>query len=354
MSNLHSTRQSIILAALLVAGCEYAASTDREADHVLADENGDRVAAVVFDARRAPSDSALRAVHDLGATHLALVTFGFQEAAGDPHIRFSPDVRWYSESEDGARALAQRAAELDMGIILKPQIWLRGGAWSADIDFDSEKKWTTWEADYRAYLLHTARLAAEIDADLLIVGTELANPVRERPAFWRSLIAEIRSIYDGTLTYGANWHDDYLDVSFWDALDVIGVQAYFPLSSDSDPDLETIKRGWVDHRDALRRLSAAENRPVLFTEVGYRSVPYAAEEPWRWPSREEDVEPDYRLQADLYRGFFEAMWDRPWFGGAIIWKLYPQDRRRGRELDFTPQDKPAEEVLRTWFRRAAD
>lgn len=319
----------------------------------LAPDN-DRMRAVVFDARRAPSDSALHAISDLGTSHLALVSFGFQESADDPHIRFSPDVRWFSESEEGARALAQRAAELGMGIILKPQIWLRGGAWTADIDFDSEDEWAVWEDNYRSYLMHCARLAEEIEADLLVVGTELSNPVRQRPDYWRSLIRDIRDVYDGRLTYGANWYDDYLQVPFWDALDVIGVQAYFPLSDRSSPDLEAIKSGWRTHRDQLQALSAKVERPVMFTELGYRSVPYAAEEPWRWPSREERIEPDYRLQADLYLGFFETFWDLPWFGGAIIWKLYPESGRRGVDLDFTPQDKPAEDVLRSWFRTTAN
>lgn len=298
----------------------------------------------------------MRAIHELGTTHLALVSFGFQETHSDTDIRFSPDVGWYSESGDGVRALAQRARALGMEIILKPQMWLRGGAWTADIHFDTDAEWEAWEADYRSYLMHTARLAAEIGADMLVIGTEMATPVRERPDFWRRLIADIRSVYDGRLTYGANWHDDYLHVPFWDALDAIGVQAYFPLSATPNPDLEAIKSGWTAHIDELRALAQREGRPVIFTEVGYRSVPYAAEEPWRWPARDEQVRPDYRLQADLFRAFFESTWDQPWFDGAIIWKMYPEDgrRSRGRELDFTPQGKPAEDVVRAWFRKSVD
>lgn len=347
----------MLLTCVLVAGCEYAESGGRSDSEVVPTVFGsstDRIEAVVFDARRAPGDSVLHAIRELGTSHLALVSFGFQDAANDPHLHFSPDVRWFSESQDGARALARRAGELGMGIILKPQIWLRGGAWSADIDFDTEEEWSVWENAYRSYLMHTARLAEEIDAELLIIGTELSKAVRERPGFWRSLIGEIRSVYGGRLTYGANWHDDYFHVPFWDALDAIGVQAYFPLSSNSNPDLDAIKKGWTEHYAAIRALSQKENRPILFTEVGYRSVPYAAEEPWRWPSREERIDPDYRLQADLYRGFFESFWEQPWFGGAILWKFYPEQGRRGGELDFTPQGKPAEQVIRSWFRRAKD
>ncbi|MEX0822060.1 MAG: hypothetical protein WD021_07930 [Rhodothermales bacterium] len=346
------------VALLALSACEVGRSDSPSPEPSASITQGlgvERIQAVVFDARRAPGDSALHAIHELGATHLALVSFGFQEAADSPSIRFSPDARWFSESADGARALAERAGELGMGIIVKPQIWIRGGAWTADIGFDSDADWISWENDYRSYIIHAARLAAEIGADILIVGTELSNSVQQRPTFWRRLIEDVRQVYDGKLTYGANWHDDYLEVPFWDALDMVGVQAYFPLASIPAPDLSTILAGWDNHLSDVRALAARHQRPILFTELGYRSVPYAADEPWRWASRDERVEPDYRLQADLYRGFFETFWHRPWFDGAIIWKFYPEgDRRgRGREVDFTPQGKPAEEVLRTWFTATA-
>lgn len=350
-------RHSIILALLVACAVQ---ACDEKGEFVV--ERGstaewtasrERIRAVVLDAREAPSDSALAAIRDLGASHLALVSFGFQQDAGEPTIRFSPDVRWYSESRDGVRTLADRAAEMGMGIVLKPQIWLRGGAWTAEIDFESEQDWMTWEKDYRAFLLHTARLADEVDAEILIIGTELSNPVQERPEFWRKLIADVRAIYDGRLTYGANWHDDYLSVPFWDALDFIGVQAYFPIAGSDEPSLPELRRGWNDPMRSLEALSARSNKPILFTEVGYRSVSYAAREPWRWPSRDERAPPDFRMQSDLFTAFFESVWLQPWFAGAVIWKFYPADSRRARErdLDFSPQTKPAEEVIRRWFRR---
>jgi len=341
------------LACVLFTGCEGAGSGGSPAlSAAFLVPETERIGAVVFDAHRAPTDSVLVSISELGTSHLALVSFGFQEAADNPQLRFTPDVRWFSESEDGARALSRRAGELGMGIILKPQIWIRGGSWSGEINFDREKEWEIWEDAYRSYLMHTARLAEEIDADLLIIGTELSIAVREREAFWRTLIEDVRSTYSGPITYGANWHDDYLNVPFWDALDVIGVQAYFPLSNEPAPDLDAIRDGWNSHLKALQALSTREQRRILFTELGYRSVPDAAEHPWRWPSRDEQIDPDFRLQADLYRGFFESIWMQPWFAGAVLWKFYPDNGRRGHDTDFTPQGKPAEEVVRSWFMRA--
>lgn len=315
----------------------------------------ERIKAVVLDAREEFGDSTLGAIQDLGATHVSLVSFGFQEEASVPQIRFSPDVRWYSESVAGARSIADRAASFGLRVILKPQLWLRGGAWTADINFQAESDWQAWEADYRDFLLHTAQLATEIDADMIIIGTELSNSVRKRPGFWRSLIGDIREVYSGKLTYGANWHDDYEHVSFWDALDYIGVNAYFPISEGDSPSLSELRRGWTRHSNALEELADRENLPVVFTELGYRSVSYAAAEPWRWPTREEvgEVEPDFGLQSDLFRAFFDTVWTAPWFAGAVIWKVYPAGpHRHGSDrhaLDFTPQNKPAEQVIRDAF-----
>ena len=84
----------------------------------------------------------------------------------------------------------------------------------------------------------------------------------------------------------------------------------------------------------------------------YRSAPHAAEKPWLWPERTEvgSLKPDDALQARLYEAFFQSFWNEPWFAGALIWKWYPEANRPMHAIDFTPQGKPAEAVLRRWFR----
>ncbi|WP_457654210.1 glycoside hydrolase family 113 [Rhodocaloribacter sp.] len=307
---------------------------------------------ITLDARRPPADATLTRLHDLGVTHVTVIPYAFQPSKDRSEIRHNPDGHWYSESDAGIRDLAGRLNRRGIKLILKPQIWLRGGAWTADIAFETEADWQKWEAEYRRFIMHYARLAAETGAALLVVGTELATPVRTREAFWRGLIADVRAVYGGKLTYAANWHEDFEHVPFWDALDFVGVQAYFPITEASDPSLETLKAGWKPHLEALARVSRRTGRPVLLTELGYRSVPYAAAEPWRWPSRNEDrhVAPDFELQARLFEAFFEQCWSAPWLAGAIIWKWHPDARgSRNRDLNFTPQGKPAERVIRQWF-----
>ncbi len=315
------------------------------------------IRAVTLDARRPPEEATLRTLaEDIGATHLALIAFGFQERSDTPAIRMhtgdADGGGWYSETDAGIRTLARQADSLGMGLILKPHIWI--GHYSAEgqerhkIGFETEAAWRRWEAHYRRFLMHYARLAEETGADVLVVGTELAGPAKARPTFWRGLIAEVREAYAGRLTYAANWYAEYEEIAFWDALDYVGVQAYFPISEEDAPTLEALRAGWAKHRSALRRMHERTGRPILFTEIGYRSVGYAAREPWRWPSREETAAPDPALQARLYQAFFEAMWDAPFLAGAVVWKWHPA-RSGDRPLGFTPQNKPAAEVIGEWF-----
>lgn len=347
-------RAACILVAILLVGCAEDQAAPLDAPTVPPEA---RIQAVTLDARHPPGGGTIDSIQALGATHITLVTFAFQRNIKEPQLRVHTDGDWYSESDRGIRALAKEARQRDMRLILKPHVWVghysAEGQSRADIAFDTEDDWSTWETQYRNFILHYAHLADEVDASMLVVGTELHAAVRERPAFWRGLIDTVRTVYDGPMTYAANWYDEYQDVTFWDALDYVGVQAYFPLSDADDPSLDALRRGWSDHQAALQRIAARTNRPVLFTELGYRSVPYAAAQPWKWPERDEQnrIEPDTALQARLYQAFFDEIAAQPWFAGAILWKWHPTNasRRTARLLGFTPQNKPAEQVIQQGF-----
>ena len=313
------------------------------------------IQSVTLDARRPPSTSSLAELRDLGITHITLVQFGFQPDIAVPEIRMRTSGNWYTESDQGIRALSRQADSLGIGVILKPHLWVGRYTFEdqsrSDIEFGGEQEWLAWQTQYRAFVMHYAHLAQEVDAAMLVIGTELTNAARRRAPFWRSLIEEIRTAYDGHLTYAANWWEEYEHITFWDRLDYIGIQAYFELSSQSDPTAAMLHGGWASYKTTMRRLSEKAARPVLFTEIGYRNVPDVAAQPWRWPSRDEigAVAPDDALQVRLYQVFFESLWSEPWFAGAILWKWKPDEGRRRNYLDFSPQNKLAEQVIGDWF-----
>ncbi len=311
--------------------------------------SADKFRGVTFDAHRDPGVDALRPLADLGIRHILLTPFAFQPTIDAPELRVNYDARYFTEGDAGIRRLAEEGRALGMDVILKPHLWVGRSGWTADIAMNTEADWQAWEAQYRDWALHYARLSEEIDAPLFVFASELAKAVQERPGFWRSLIADVRGVYSGEITYAANWHGDYEHVPFWDAVDYVGVQAYFPLSrTDTAPGVARLAEAWQPHLKALEQTARQTGKPILFTEIGYRSVPYAAREPWRWPERGETVAIDTVMQAQLYEAFFETVWPQPWLAGAAFWKFYPPaDRDRMR--DFTPQGKPAEAILRRSF-----
>ena len=345
------------------SGAAYGASSDMRDDRASKSVDPvERYRSITFSSRRPPESGTLEDLRELGVSHVTLIPFGYQRAFDIAAISFDPSRRWFTESDSGITDIARRARSMGMGTILKPHIWV--GHYSTDgqnrheIGFDSEEAWQAWERDYLRFILHYADLAQSIRADVFVVGTELAKTAVERAPFWRRVVEEVRSVYDGKLTYAANWYREYESVSFWSELDFIGVQAYFPLSDQNRPDVATLRVGWAPYKKALVELSERYRRPILFTEIGYRSVTGSAIEPWRWASRQEAqlVEPDFQVQADLYRAFFVEVWPQPWFAGASIWRWHtaPESRTPVRAIDFTPQNKPALDVLKAAWVDATD
>jgi len=283
--------------------------------------------------------------------------FGWQPALDSPIIRLATDGNVYwGETDEGLRITAQLARAAGIHTLLKPHIWImRGGGWRGEIEMKSDEDWDEWFNQYEKFILHYAKFAEENKIEALSIGTELHNTLKNHEKEWRNIITQIRKIYHGSLTYAANWYKEYEEVPFWDALDYIGIQAYFPLTdSDSDSEsatLDKLKKGWERHLRAIERVHVKFDKPVIFTEIGYRSTPKAAREPWTWPARGKKDEVDLQLQKRCYQAFFETPWQKQWMQGVYFWKWFPNHPRAGGESNdgFTPQNKPAEAVMRKWF-----
>ena len=290
--------------------------------------------------------------------------FGWQTDYDSPDLNLNTHQGYWGETDEGLRVTTQLALDRGIKTLLKPHIWLTrptDGKWRTQIDMASEAEWQQWFQSYRTFMLHYAEFAQQNNIEILCIGTELQNPAIEREADWRQLIADIRQIYQGKLTYAANWHDAFQQIKFWDELDFIGIQAYFPLSTEDSPSVEDLIAGWQPHLDAIADVQAQYQKPVLFTEIGYRASQDAAVDPWKWPNTPEvnptvlATEAGLTTQANCYEAFFKAVWSKDWFAGAYWWKWMPSISGDNSVLGagFTPQNKPAEEVLRKWYRRVA-
>jgi hypothetical protein len=290
-----------------------------------------------------------QAVLQVHANWAALMPYAYIGSELDT-IVYNTSWQWWGERKEGVVSCIRQLKEKGLKIMLKPHLWLKHGAYTGDFKLGSDEEWSRWEKAYENYLLDFAAIAAEHQLELFCIGTELRNVVKERPEFWSNLILKVRSIYKGKLTYAANW-DDYKHVPFWNQLDYIGVDAYFPLCSatDTSPTTDILVLAWEKHKTGLMNYARKEQRPVLFTEAGYRSVAHTCFQPWGLAGTASASQLD---QLNAYEAMFEAFWEEDWFAGLFIWKWYnrPENLSESRyNTDYTPQGKAAEGTIRKWF-----
>ena len=296
-----------------------------------------------------PGDGGLKNARETGANWVAVVPYGFCRK-GESHFYYSENPppgrrkmgQWWGETPEGVAGTIQMARQHKLNVMLKPHVWMMGGS-HLDLDFTNERDWQTFETDYSKYILHFAHIADSLNVDLYCITTELDRFAVARPAFWTKLIGQVRQVYKGKLTYAANW-DRYDKIPFWDQLDYVGVDAYFPLSDDRQPSAKAMSNGWKVHLQSLSQLSSNLQKPVLFTEFGYRACDHTARRPWE---SETDCTPNPTAQANAYTALLKTVWPQPWFAGGFVWKWFmaetPPDRHRDQ---FSPQNRPAQAVLK--------
>lgn len=282
-------------------------------------------------------------VNRVNANWVAVIPFGFSRA-GQPSLSYNSIGQWWGERKEGAQKQIEYAKNLGLKVMLKPHVWVMGQGWPGDYTLETEEHWQTWEKDYTTFILDYAKLAQTTKVDLLCIGTEFRQVVIKRPTFWENLIPKIRAEYKGPITYAANW-DNYENVTFWNQLDFIGIDGYFPIWNElSNPTPEALDKAWQPYVQMLKKYAQHQGKVVLFTEYGYQSIDYTAAGHYNIPSS--DIRQNAQAQADAYGGLYRALWNEPWFGGGFLWKWFTEGDRHGRRsTGFTPQGKITEEVI---------
>lgn len=287
-----------------------------------------------------PRGSSLWGGDDMLSTLDDLAALGASWVAIHPYARVDRDgsVRWRRrERRTGGQPAGAREAPIwlrrpieeahrrGLKILIKPHLAYWGAwEWRGEIAFESAGAWDRFFTSYEAWIAELA--AFSHDADAFVVGTELEATVHHEEA-WRRIVDRVRQQHPGPLTWAANW-DGYRRVGFWDALDWVGIQAYFPLIHEArgrgEPTAAEIERGWARIMEEVRAFAAATGRPVVFTELGYNASPVAAHEPWNYDVR---AEPGAEaLQIRCMRAALRAVAAEPSVLGAFLWKWFPGDR----------------------------
>lgn len=235
-----------------------------------------------------------------------------------------------------------------------------------------------WFDSYTAQAVHYAQLSQQLRLPFYIFGSNIkqmtgdtadtkagkdpaAKPgpgdsgacLGRRDCEWRHVLDALRGAqyttysghatpgggYAGKLIYAATSRDDdgagfeWENITWWNAVDIIGVDAFFSLTQGRALDNATLMRAWRglgstvtpgngDLFAQLRATSLAAGRPILFTNAGYESVPSSNSNPGRAPINSETVadqgEQLHDMQALLFT--FDG---QPWWVGVVWYGEYP-------------------------------
>ena len=303
------------------------------------------------------SAAALDELVRLGCTDVSFTPFGRQWDLRSTDIRMDFEAPW-AENRRAVLRVIEQAHARGLRVLLIPHLWVDLGGWRGEIgEKDSagharvftQAEWTRWFASYTRFVTAWARVAEEGGAEMFSVGVEMKSSSGTRGE-WFDVIAAVRRVYRGMLTYSANW-DEERTALFWDRLDVVGIQAFYPLAERAGASLDEQRAGARRRAESLEAWARREGRSVMFTEFGYKAVVDTTVRPWEWPDGMANVRVDPRAQADGYRALMEAFIGRPWFAGAYVWRYYadPMDSSQEEAWGFSPRLREGEEALRELY-----
>jgi hypothetical protein len=253
------------------------------------------------------------------------------------------------------RSAVKRAIAMAHGrglrVLLVPHLWVETGDWRAKIDPKTDDGWARWAKSYEAFIVAWARVAEENGAEMFSAGVELRSWVTTpRAPSFASILKAIRRAYRGLVTYSGNW-DDIEETAILGDLDIIGINAFYPLADKDGADEAELRKGGERVRARVHALAEAWRRPVLFTEFGYTTRRDPAIRPWEWPEAMKNVVVDEDAQAVAYHALLAPLLSEHYFAGFFVWRVYadPEDVSQEPEFGFSPRGKVAELVLRDAF-----
>ncbi len=295
----------------------------------------------------AESDASVQHLKETGADWIALMVTLYQNdvtSAGVYTTTFTP-------SDSSLVHAIDLAHSLGLKVMLKPHVDLLNDPehWRGDIgEGFNEAEWSVWFGSYRDMIGRYADLAQSNGVEQFCVGNELWTAAVSRAADWRALITWVRTRFDGTIVYAATHDGEETRITWWDAVDLIGIDAFYKLTDKNDPTLQELKAGWAPHMTTIAALASRWQKPIILTEIGYRSMDGANRLPNDFWSHSAPI--DLQEQENCYQATLESFWYQPWFAG-VYWWYWEADPFQGGPCDdyFTPHDKPAEDTLRTWY-----
>ncbi len=244
-------------------------------------------------------------------------------------------------TDEEVRSAIANAKRLGLKVVLKPVVNCANGTWRAhinffDIDVPCEPKWSDWFASYTDFIVHYARIAEETGCEMLCIGCEMVQTDR-REREWRQLIAEVRNVYSGPITYNCDKYQEG-NVGWWDAVDIISSSGYYPIGD------------WERQLDRIEQVVARRGKPFFFMEAGCPSREGSPAIPNDWGLQ---GLPSEEAQRQYYEAMFAACDKRDWVGGFMLWdwpaRLYDETSASAND-DYCMFGKQAEKTVGSYYR----
>ncbi len=240
-------------------------------------------------------------------------------------------------------------------IMLKPltEFWeVNGSYFWGDFYVNNEDEWQEIEKTYEELLYEFAKLSVKFpEVKMLSIGNELREFVKRRPQFFHNLIFKIKTDFPNLkLTYAANW-DEYKNTPFWEELDYVGINSYFPLINKKTPTHLELKNAFKPIKEKLKSISCTTNKPILFTEYGYRSIDYGAWKGWKLGEiTSKNV--NYQTQTNTYTAFYDTFWNEDWVAGGFFWEWklnLESETYNPNNNGWYVNNKPVEAIIKSTY-----
>ncbi len=273
-----------------------------------------------------------------GITDLFLIPYYF---SNDEHSdSIFPTAQTISDSELVEAIRLSRYS--GFSVALKPQIDLLNGIPRYRIVPGNIKKWTE---QYAAFIKKYIAISVATGLNRFVIGTELDH-VSETDEFIR-IVSQARSMFSGQILYAASF-DHAINATIWKYVDAIGVDAYFNLDNGSHYSINTLMDSWNYWLDVMSAISSNYGKPIILTEVGYVSRDGATKNPGSW---EKSASYNGQVQADCYKALLSQACSCKKIIGIFWWQWELHGIGGVNNIDYTPRDKPAEQVIRDYWAR---
>jgi len=291
------------------------------------------------------SQRSLKEMNQIGANSIALVPYSYMRDPNQPTSIPIVDGAG-SETDESLIHSIQHAKAFGMSTVMKPQLWL-GRSWTGFIEMKNQDDWDSFFKNYYRWIRHFALLSEIYEVDVFSVGVEFVQATLQNEAAWKQMFEKIRPLFSGELTYCANWGDEFEKLSFWEPLDFIGINCYYPISDKTTPSQRELNQNFAEISKNIAGVAKQYKKQIVFTEIGFRSV----KETWKHPHAQADGRTfDYQAQSMAYEAVFKNIENAEWCDGILWWK-WPSYLGHGEPENtrFSPVGKPAEKVIEKWF-----